>query len=95
MCLCDLALQVEEGTPFARWYTGENSPLPREPDAVAMFELASALLTGAGYEHYEVWIRYTQHHTSDAAQICQITSRALHPHAQHYHTKQGRNALHM
>lgn len=55
VCLCNLARQVEEGTPFARWYTGENTPLPKEPDAVAMFELASALLTGAGYEHYEVW----------------------------------------
>jgi coproporphyrinogen III oxidase-like Fe-S oxidoreductase len=48
--------QVEEGTPFARWFSGEGSPLPKEPEAVAMFEAASATLTAAGYEHYEVGI---------------------------------------
>lgn len=47
-------LQVEEGTPFARWFSGEGSPLPKEPEAVAMFEAASATLTAAGYEHYEI-----------------------------------------
>lgn len=50
--------QVEQGTPFARWYGQEagtqNSPLPQEPEAVAMFEAASATLAAAGYEHYEV-----------------------------------------
>ncbi|KAF6248357.1 radical SAM enzyme [Scenedesmus sp. NREL 46B-D3] len=47
-------LQVEEGTPFARWFSGDGSPLPKEPEAVAMFEAASATLTAAGYEHYEI-----------------------------------------
>lgn len=47
-------LQVEQGTPFARWYSGQDSPLPQEPEAVHMFEAAAATLTAAGYEHYEV-----------------------------------------
>jgi coproporphyrinogen III oxidase-like Fe-S oxidoreductase len=50
-------VQVEEGTPFDRWYGGKQegqSLLPPEPAAVAMFEAASATLTAAGYEHYEV-----------------------------------------
>ncbi|KAF6249263.1 hypothetical protein COO60DRAFT_985055 [Scenedesmus sp. NREL 46B-D3] len=46
--------KVEEGTPFARWFSGDGSPLPKEPEAVAMFEAASATLTAAGYEHYEI-----------------------------------------
>lgn len=50
-----LVAQVEEGTPFARWYAGgSSSSLPLEPDAVAMFEMASHMLAQAGYEHYEV-----------------------------------------
>jgi oxygen-independent coproporphyrinogen-3 oxidase len=53
---CCLCCQVEEGTPFARWFSGEGSPLPKEPEAVAMFEAASATLTAAGYEHYEVGV---------------------------------------
>ncbi|KAF8067246.1 hemW [Scenedesmus sp. PABB004] len=58
-------LQVEEGTPFDRWYGsggrgrgrgrgGGGGALPEEPEAAAMFELASSLLTAAGYEHYEI-----------------------------------------
>jgi coproporphyrinogen III oxidase-like Fe-S oxidoreductase len=47
-------LKVEQGTPFERWYSGKDSPLPQEPEAVAMFEAASATLTAVGYEHYEV-----------------------------------------
>jgi oxygen-independent coproporphyrinogen-3 oxidase len=46
--------KVEAGTPFARWYSGPESPLPHEPEAARMFELATATLTAAGYEHYEV-----------------------------------------
>lgn len=47
------AVQVEEGTPFARWYAGSPA-LPQEPDAVTMYELASSTLASAGYAHYEV-----------------------------------------
>eukprot|EP00775_Hariotina_reticulata_P012675 gene12675-12802_t len=48
-------LQVEEGTPFARWYPPGASPLlPPEPEAAAMFELASSILAAAGYQHYEI-----------------------------------------
>ena len=47
-------LQVEEGTPFARWYTPGEGPLPREEDAAEMFRDASRALRDAGYEHYEV-----------------------------------------
>lgn len=47
-------LQVEEGTPFARWYTPGEGPLPREEDAAEMFRDASSALRAAGYEHYEV-----------------------------------------
>lgn len=46
--------QVEEGTPFARWFTPGESPLPQDADAAAMYSTASALLQDAGYEHYEV-----------------------------------------
>jgi hypothetical protein len=46
--------QVEEGTPFARWYTAGQAPLPDEGQAVDMYEMASRMLTAAGYEHYEV-----------------------------------------
>ena len=47
-------VQVEQGTPFERWYAGQDSPLPKEPEAVAMFEAAVSTLTAAGYQHYEV-----------------------------------------
>ncbi|CAG9462796.1 unnamed protein product [Pedinophyceae sp. YPF-701] len=47
-------LQVEDGTPFARWYEPGVAPLPDEPSAADMFCAASRVLTAAGYEHYEV-----------------------------------------
>jgi oxygen-independent coproporphyrinogen-3 oxidase len=47
-------LQIEPGTPFARWYTAGAAPLPDEGDAAGMYEDAVEVLTGAGYEHYEV-----------------------------------------
>jgi len=47
-------LQVEEGTPFARWYNQGQSPLPKDDDAAAMYAEASSVLGQAGYEHYEV-----------------------------------------
>jgi oxygen-independent coproporphyrinogen-3 oxidase len=48
-------LQVEEGTPFARWYSPGAHPLPCDSDAARMFRDASEVLrTEGGYEHYEV-----------------------------------------
>lgn len=49
-----IALQVEEGTPFARWYEAGAKPLPQEEDAAAMYCAAVSTLTAAGFEHYEV-----------------------------------------
>ena len=48
------AKQVEDGTPFARKYTAGDKPLPSAEDAAAMYRAASHVLTGAGYEHYEI-----------------------------------------
>jgi len=47
-------LQVEAGTPFARWYEPGARPLPLESEAAEMYRLASRTLRGAGFEHYEV-----------------------------------------
>jgi oxygen-independent coproporphyrinogen-3 oxidase len=68
-------VQVEAGTPFARWYSGQDSPLPQEPDAVAMFEAASATLTAAGYEHYEV-SRPSGHHLRHRLQYSVLSPSA-------------------
>ncbi len=46
--------QVEEGTPFARWFRPGAAPLPSERAAADQLRRASAVLRGAGYEHYEV-----------------------------------------
>ena len=48
------ALQVEDGTPFAKRYTAGDKPLPSAEDAAAMYRAASDVLTGAGFEHYEI-----------------------------------------
>ncbi|KAK9804542.1 hypothetical protein WJX73_006876 [Symbiochloris irregularis] len=47
-------LQVEDKTPFARWYTPGSAPLPTDEAAASMFRAASRVLTSAGYEHYEI-----------------------------------------
>lgn len=47
-------LQVEDKTPFARWYEPRAAPLPSDESAADMFRLASSLLHGAGFEHYEI-----------------------------------------
>ncbi len=46
--------QVEEGTPFGRWYAAGQRPLPLEDEAADMYVVASDMLRAAGYEHYEV-----------------------------------------
>lgn len=47
-------LQIEDGTPFGKKYRPGVSPLPTDDAAASMFESASLLLGGAGYEHYEI-----------------------------------------
>lgn len=47
-------LTVEEGTPFARIYPADSPELADDDLSADMFELADELLTGAGFEHYEI-----------------------------------------
>lgn len=47
-------LSIEEGTPFAALVAAGKLQLPDEETAAAMFELTADLLTGAGYEQYEI-----------------------------------------
>ncbi|MBI2353708.1 MAG: radical SAM family heme chaperone HemW [Deltaproteobacteria bacterium] len=47
-------LSVEEGTPFAARYGGDDPLLPDDDLAAGMFEAADDLLTAHGYEHYEI-----------------------------------------
>ncbi len=47
-------LIVEDKTPFSRYYTPGESPLPSEETTIQMYRLAQKLLTQAGYEHYEI-----------------------------------------
>ena len=47
-------LQIEEGTPFGRWYTSGVTPMPQEEDGATMFRDASFILGAENFEHYEV-----------------------------------------
>jgi len=47
-------LTVEEGTPFATAYEADSPLLPDCDQSADMYEMAEALLTGRGYEHYEI-----------------------------------------
>lgn len=47
-------LIVEDKTPFSRYYTPGEFPLPSEEATTQMYRLAQQLLTQAGYEHYEI-----------------------------------------
>ncbi|BDV41111.1 coproporphyrinogen III oxidase [Geotalea uraniireducens] len=47
-------LTVEEGTPFARLVEAGTLVLPEEEESARMFEMTMELLTGAGYDHYEI-----------------------------------------
>ncbi|KAK9814526.1 hypothetical protein WJX72_007398 [[Myrmecia] bisecta] len=47
-------LQVEDKTPFGRWYKPGASPLPSDSTAANMYQAASQTLRHAGFEHYEV-----------------------------------------
>lgn len=47
-------LQLEEGTPFAKWHDQGKITTPPDEVSAEMYAVAVATLTGAGYEHYEV-----------------------------------------
>ncbi|MGB3613483.1 MAG: radical SAM family heme chaperone HemW [Elainellaceae cyanobacterium] len=47
-------LIVEPKTAFDRWYTPGERPLPSDQETAQMYRQAQALLTQAGYEHYEI-----------------------------------------
>jgi oxygen-independent coproporphyrinogen-3 oxidase len=47
-------LIVEDKTPFSRYYTPGEFPLPTEEATAQMYRLAQQLLTQADYEHYEI-----------------------------------------
>lgn len=49
-------MQIEDGTPFARWHDQGKLSFPGDEAAAAMYSEAASQLTAAGYEHYEVWI---------------------------------------
>ncbi|KGF73440.1 coproporphyrinogen III oxidase [Neosynechococcus sphagnicola sy1] len=47
-------LMLEPGTAFSRQYQPGTHPLPTETTTAEMYRLAQQVLTGAGYEHYEI-----------------------------------------
>jgi len=47
-------LTVEPGTAFDRWYKPGAAPLPTDETTAQMYRLAQQILTGAGYDHYEI-----------------------------------------
>lgn len=47
-------LTIEPGTVFGRYYQAGDHPLPADEITVKMYELGQEILTGAGYEHYEI-----------------------------------------
>lgn len=47
-------LTIEPGTAFGRYYKPGDNPLPTDETTVKMYQMAQQVLTGAGYEHYEI-----------------------------------------
>ena len=47
-------LIVEQGTAFGRYFEAGAQPLPADETAAQMYRLAREILTGEGYEHYEI-----------------------------------------
>ena len=47
-------LIVEAQTPFAKQYQPGNKPLPSDETTAQMYRTAQQILSGAGYEHYEI-----------------------------------------
>jgi len=61
------ALSVEEGTPLARQIADGILPAPDDDLVADMYELAEAMLDGAGYAHYEIsnWARRARDEDGD------------------------------
>lgn len=47
-------LTIEPGTAFGRYYQPGAKPLPTDEATVQMYRQGRQVLTGAGYEHYEI-----------------------------------------
>ncbi|WP_088239755.1 radical SAM family heme chaperone HemW [Calothrix rhizosoleniae] len=47
-------LTIESGTAFGRYYQPGDRPLPSDETTVNMYRMAQHILTGAGYDHYEI-----------------------------------------
>jgi putative oxygen-independent coproporphyrinogen III oxidase len=47
-------LTIEPGTAFGRYYKPGDTPLPTDEATVKMYQMGQQVLTGAGYEHYEI-----------------------------------------
>jgi putative oxygen-independent coproporphyrinogen III oxidase len=47
-------LIVEAQTPFAKQYQPGDKPLPSDETTAQMYRVAQQILSGAGYEHYEI-----------------------------------------
>ncbi|CAH9116338.1 unnamed protein product [Cuscuta europaea] len=47
-------LQVEQGTKFGILYTPGEYPLPSENQSAEFYRMASKMLSGAGFDHYEI-----------------------------------------
>ncbi|MEH1886436.1 radical SAM family heme chaperone HemW [Nostoc sp.] len=47
-------LTIEPGTAFGRYYKPGDTPLPTDEATVKMYQMGRQVLTGAGYDHYEI-----------------------------------------
>ncbi|MCC5651297.1 radical SAM family heme chaperone HemW [Nostoc sp. XA013] len=47
-------LTIEPGTAFGRYYKPGDTPLPTDEATVQMYQMGQQVLTGTGYEHYEI-----------------------------------------
>ncbi|MBD2447460.1 coproporphyrinogen III oxidase [Nostoc sp. FACHB-152] len=47
-------LTIEPGTAFGRYYQPGDNPLPTDETTVKMYRMGQQVLTGKGYEHYEI-----------------------------------------
>ncbi|MBW4425752.1 MAG: radical SAM family heme chaperone HemW [Nostoc desertorum CM1-VF14] len=47
-------LTIEPGTAFGRYYKPGDTPLPTDEATVKMYQMGQQVLTGEGYEHYEI-----------------------------------------
>jgi putative oxygen-independent coproporphyrinogen III oxidase len=47
-------LTIEPGTAFGRYYKPGDTPMPTDEATVKMYQMGQQVLTGAGYEHYEI-----------------------------------------